>query len=137
MPKLQLEHKKMSLTFKILKALFIIFLLISFAPEAICSQSHIEKKRRETHAKVLRFKRLESIETNKLYKNQQRLEHAQKSLTSTKKQYKNAEEQLAEAEKNLNETMQEYSASEFQAKNRVRQIYKKRRYAQRHNLLSK
>ena len=70
---------------------------------------------------------MESIETNKLYKNQQRLEHAQKSLTSTKKQYKNAEEQLAEAEKNLNETMQEYSTSEFQAKNRVRQIYKKQR----------
>ena len=127
MPKLHLEHKKMSLTFKILKAFFIIFLLISFAPEAICSQSHIEKKRKETHAKVLRFKKLESIETNKLYKNQQRLEHAQKSLTSTKKQYKNAEEQLTEAEKNLNETMQEYSASEFQAKNRVRQIYKKQR----------
>ena len=127
MPKLNLEHKKMSFTFKVIKAFFIIFLLISFTPAAICSQSHIEKKRKETHAKVLRFKRLETIETNKLYKNQQRLENAQKSLSSTKKQYKNAEDQLSEAERNLNATMQEYSASEFQARNRIRQIYKKQR----------
>lgn len=64
----------------ILKAFFIFILIISFSQSAFCSQNHIEKKRKETHAKVLRFKRLETIETNKLYKNQQRLENAQKNL---------------------------------------------------------
>lgn len=127
MPDLHLAQTKMSPIFKFIKAFFIIILLISFAPEAICSQSHIEKKRKETHAKVIRLKRLETIETNKLYKNQQRLENAQKTLTSTKKQYKSAEQQLSEAEKNLSLTMQDYSVTEFQSRNRIRQIFKKQR----------
>lgn len=127
MPDFYLAQTKMSLILKIIKAFFILILLISFAPSAICSQNHIEKKRKETHAKVIRLKRLETIETNKLYKNQQRLENAQKTLTTTKKQYKSAEEQLSEAERNLNATMLDYSAAEFQTKNRIRQIYKKQR----------
>lgn len=127
MPKLELAHIQGSSILKIVKAFFILILIISFAPSAICAQNHIEKKRKETHAKVIRLKKLETIETNKLYKNQQRLEHAQKSLTSTKKQYKNAEEQLSETERNLNATMQDYSTAEFQSRNRIRQIYKKQR----------
>lgn len=110
-----------------LKAFFIFILIISFAPSGICSQNHIEKKRKETHAKVVRLKRLETIETNKLYKNQQRLENATKTLNTSKKQYKSAETQLSEAERNLNQTLSEYSATEFQSKNRIRQIFKKQR----------
>ena len=75
-----------------LKAFLIFTIIFSFVPEALCSQSHIEKKRKETHAKVVRLKRLESIETNKLYKNQQRLENATKKLKSTKQEYKDAEQ---------------------------------------------
>ena len=111
----------------ILKAFFIFILIFSFSQETFCNQNHIEKKRKETHAKVLRLKRLESIETNKLYRNQQKLENAAKNLKTSKKQYQSAEAQLAEAEKNLNETLSEFSATEFQAKNRIRQIFKKQR----------
>ncbi len=111
----------------IFKAFFIFILIFSFSQETFCTQNHIEKKRKETHAKVLRLKRLESIETNKLYRNQQKLENATKNLKTSKKQYQSAEAQLAEAEKNLNETLSEFSATEFQAKNRIRQIFKKQR----------
>ena len=105
----------------------IITLILSFSQSAFSSQNHIEKKRKETHAKVVRLKRLETIETNKLYKNQQRLETATKNLNTSKKQYKSAETQLQEAEKNLSQTMSEYSATEFQSRNRIRQIFKKQR----------
>ena len=80
-----------SLGLKVLKALLIFTLIFSFSQSAFCSQNHIEKKRKEAHAKVINLKRLESIETNKLYKNQQRLENANKSLNTTKQQYKTAE----------------------------------------------
>ena len=112
---------------KILKAILIFIFIFSFAQNAFCAQNHIEKKRKETHAKVVRLKRLETIETNKLYKNQQRLENATKTLNSSKKQYASAETQLQEAERNLNETLSDYSAVEFQSKNRIRQIFKKQR----------
>lgn len=69
---------------KILKAILIFIFIFSFAQNAFCAQNHIEKKRKETHAKVVRLKRLETIETNKLYKNQQRLENATKTLNSSK-----------------------------------------------------
>lgn len=110
-----------------LKALIIFVIIFSFSQSAYCSQNHIEKKRKETHAKVVRLKRLETIETNKLYKNQQRLENAQKKLTTTKKEYKDAELQLSDAQKNLDKTLQEYSSTEFQSRNRIRQIFKKQR----------
>ena len=112
---------------KIHKAILIFIFIFSFAQNEFCAQNHIEKKRKETHAKVVRLKRLETIETNKLYKNQQRLENATKTLNSSKKQYANAETQLQEAERNLNETLSDYSAVEFQSKNRIRQIFKKQR----------
>lgn len=121
---------------KIVKAFFIFVLILSFGQSAFCSQNHIEKKRKETHAKVVRLKRLETIETNKLYKNQRRLENATKTLNTTKKQFKSAETQLSEAERNLNSTMQDYSTTEFQSRNRIRQIYKKQRKGMFQLLLS-
>lgn len=127
MPTSKQAHISFGAVSTVLKTLLIFVLIISFANEAVSSPTQLEKRRRETHAKVVRLKRLETLETNKLYKNQQRLENAQKSLTSTKKQYESAEQQLSEAERNLNSVMQEYSTAEFQSKNRIRQIYKKQR----------
>lgn len=118
------------------KVLIIFVMMFSFSLCAFCSQNHIEKKRKETHAKVVRLKKLETIETSKLYKNQRRLENAQKQLTSTKKEYKNAETQLLEAQRNLDSTMQEYSSTEFQSRNRIRQIFKKQRKGMFQLLLS-
>lgn len=121
-----LTKTKVNSILRIVRTFFILILIFSFAPSADCAQT-LEQRRKETHAKVIRLKRLETLETNKLYKNQQRLENAKKSLTSTKKQYQSAQEQLAIVEKNLDTVLSDYSTIEFQSKNRIRQIYKKQR----------
>ena len=127
MPKATLADKKVFSALAVVKTFLIFVILVSFAQIGYCNQAQIEKKRQDAHAKVIRLKRLETIETNKLYRNQQKLETAQKSLKTTKKQYQNAEEQLANAQRNLDSVMGEYSTVEFQSKNRIRQIYKKQR----------
>ena len=87
MTKGSLAHKKMSPILRIVKAFLIFVILISFAPSAFSSNAaSIEQKRQEAHAKVIHLKRLETAETNKLYRNQKRLENAQKTLSTTKKQ---------------------------------------------------
>lgn len=115
-----------SFAFKAIKA-FLIFLLIFCFSQETFAEHQIEIKRKEAHANVVKLKRLETIETNKLYRNQQKLESATKSLNTTKKQYKSAEAQLAEAQRNLDAIMNEYSATELQSQNRIRQIFKKQR----------
>ena len=127
MPKATLADKKVFPALAVVKTFLIFVLLVSFAQVGYCNQAQIEKKRQDAHAKVIRLKRLETIETNKLYRNQQKLETAQKSLKTTKKQYQNAEEQLAAAQRNLDSVMGEFTTVEFQSKNRIRQIYKKQR----------
>ena len=127
MPKATLADKKVFPAFAVVKTFLIFVILVSFVQVGYCNQAQIEKKRQDAHAKVIRLKRLETIETNKLYRNQQKLETAQKSLKTTKKQYQNAEEQLAVAQRNLDSIMGEFTTVEFQSKNRIRQIYKKQR----------
>ena len=68
MPHTQYAYKAKSRGFyiqNILRAFFIFILIFAFAQNAFCAQSHIEKKRKETHAKVVRLKRLESIERSR------------------------------------------------------------------------
>ena len=122
-----LKYTYKSFFAKIMRAFIIFVLVFCFSQEAFCQQNQIEMKRKEAHANVVKFQRLETLETNKLYKNQKRLENATKSLDTTKKQYKSAESHLAEAQRNLENVMSEYSATEFQSKNRIRQIFKKQR----------
>ena len=125
----------MSQIARYLKAFFIVFLIFTFALDAQCT-NHLERKRRETHAKVVRFKMLESMETNKLYKNQRKLEQASQTLQSNKKQFSTAEERLSSAEQELAATMQEFTTTEFRSKNRLRQIFKKQRKGMFQLLLS-
>lgn len=106
---------------------FFIFVIIFCFSQATFAEHQIEVKRKEVHAKVIKLKNLETIETNKLYRNQQKLETATKNLNTSKKQYQSAEAQLEEAQKNLNAVMREYSAVEQQSQNRIRQIFKKQR----------
>lgn len=109
------------------KAFLIAAIIFSFCANTVFAVNHIEKKRKETHAKVVKLKILESMETNKLYKNQRKLERASKSLEANKKQFSTAEERLAAAERELANTMQDYTQTQFQSKKRIRQIFKKQR----------
>ncbi len=121
---------------RFLKAIFSVIIILSFVANSAFATDHIERKRKETHAKVVKFKILESLETNKLYKNQRKLEQASQNLENNKKRYSTAEERLADAERELANVMQEYSETEFKARNRIRQIFKKQRRGMFQLLLS-
>ncbi|MDD3236932.1 MAG: peptidoglycan DD-metalloendopeptidase family protein [Candidatus Gastranaerophilales bacterium] len=110
--------------------LLAIFLASSIGLEAFANttRNHIEKKRKETRAKIIKLKKLESAETNKLYRNQLKLEQNQKNLSVSKSEYTNAQSRLTELQSQLSRSMAAFSYTEFKSRNRIRQIYKKQRY---------
>ena len=79
---------------------------------------------------------LESMETNKLYKNQRKLERSEQSLKENQKQYSTAEERLSAAERELAQVESDLVQTQFKARNRVRQIFKKQRRGMFQLLLS-
>lgn len=108
--------------------LVVAVLLFSTTNEAMSiSRVHIEKKRKETQAKIRRLKILESQETNKMYRNQLKLEKSEKELKQSQYQYRTAQVKLVDLESNLSQSLSTFSVTEFQARNRIRQIYKKQR----------
>ena len=72
----------------------LIFLGLVFSIFGCCASfaagSDIEKKQKEIKAKINRVRWLENLETNKLYKNQQKLENATSTLQQSKTQVINA-----------------------------------------------
>lgn len=111
----------------------ILAILFFYSPSKVmCSTSHlekrqIEKKRVETRAKIKRLRLLESQETNKLYRNQLKLEKSQQQLQESKYQYSSAENKIGTLERDLSQSLSDFSIYEFQSRNRIRQIYKKQR----------
>lgn len=98
-----------------------------FAAPPCFANSDIQRKQRQTRAKINHLKWLESLETNKLYKNQQKLEVTASDLQSSKKQYSSTQNKLNSLENNLSQTLADFSTIDFQMKRRVRQIYKTQR----------
>jgi len=116
---------------KFLKNIFIVFLTILIGNISIVANAdqlkNIQQKQRVAHEKVKRFKALEKLEKNKLYKNQQRLEQASTTLQRSKNQYTTLESQLAKLEKDLSSSVAEYNKANEQMHNRIRQVYKNQR----------
>lgn len=110
---------------RLIKAAFTLLIIFACGANSVLATNHIEKKRKETHAKVVKFKMLESMETNKLYKNQRKLERSEQSLKENQKQYSTAEERLSSAERELAQVESDLVQTQFKARNRVRQIFKK------------
>lgn len=123
-------------TSRYFKAILVVFLILFMSANTVFATNHIEKKRKETHAKVVKLKILESMETNKLYKNQRKLEQASQNLQNNKQQFSTAEERLANTERELANTLQDYTQTQFKSRNRVRQIFKKQRKGMFQLLLS-
>ena len=96
----------------------------------------IEAQKRETREKINRLKWLESLETDKLYKNQQKLEKANKNLSSSKTDVANAQKDLAEWQKKLDQASAEYNELNNALGRRLRTVYKTRRKARFEVLLS-
>lgn len=92
-----------------------------------CSAVDLQTKRKQTHAKIIRLKWLENLETNKLYKNQQKLEATYSDLASSKKQFNNTQGKLSLLESNLSKALEDFSNIDFQMRRRVREIFKKQR----------
>ena len=123
------NNKKVKNFFKII-CIQIISLIVLVNGNISLANNHsksVQEKRRDTKAKILYLKMLEHRETNKLYQNQIRLEKTSKKLTFSKDRYDDTKNNLAKTEYEFNKLIQEYSIYEFNARNRIRKIYKKER----------
>lgn len=91
------------------------------------THAEIQKKQKQTRAKINYLKWLENLETNKLYKNQQKLESTSTDLVTSRKQYSTTQVKLAKLQSNLSSSLSDFSEIDFQMKRRIRQMFKKQR----------
>lgn len=91
------------------------------------THSELQAKRKQARAKINHLRWLESLETNKLYKNQQKLEDTSTSLVVSKQQLSSAQDRLGQLEGNLSTALAEFAQIDAQMRTRIRQIYKKQR----------
>ena len=104
----------------------IITVFVTFAmPSFSYNAATIAKKRSETKAKIFKLKILENRETDKMYKNQQKLEDNEKDLAASQSRYSVTKDNLLKTENELRAAQSAYAETEYQAKQRIRQIYKK------------
>ena len=92
-----------------------------------CSFSATVKTKEQARTKINHLKWLETIEHNKLYKNQQKLENTTSSLKSSKAKLEITTNELAELEKKLQTASYEFSFLDFRMKTRIRKVYKSQR----------
>ena len=113
---------------KILNILVFLAILINTAGCLCCNAAtDIETKKRQTRAKINHLKWLENVETNKLYKNQQKLENANTTLSNSQKEIANAENDLVGLQAKLMKASGEYNNLNFILANHIRNIYKLQR----------
>ena len=98
---------------KLKKILNLLIFLLFFASTVGCltsfAETDLEAQKRETREKINRLQWLESLETNKLYKNQQKLEKATSTLTTSKSQIVSAQKELYNLEAKLDKASSEYN----------------------------
>lgn len=117
---------------KILCSLVALFLVMS--PVVVWADDSDYNKKQEIEAQmgqakkeIKKLKLLEKIETNKLYKNQQRLEYNQHSLQKNKKQYTNAKNEMYSLERKLETLLVEHRKHLSYTSKRIVQIFKHKR----------
>ena len=115
---------------KILNCLIFFALSLSiFACLACHAETDLEAKKRETREQINRLKWLESVETNKLYKNQQKLENATNNLSASKSQIITAQKELSGLQDKLEVASAEYNALNYLLSTHIRKVYKSQRKA--------
>jgi len=107
--------------------LLLVTTAVSFAALPCSASTDLQSKRTQTRAKINHLKWLESLETNKLYKNQQKLEATSSDLVSSRQQFSSAQYKLSSLETNLSTALADFSQIDFQMKRRIRQIFKQQR----------
>ena len=96
-------------------------------PKLKDQRKQIEAKRTHAKKEIHKLKLLEKLETNKLYKNQQKLEYAQHSLQKNQKEYQNTQSEVKALEKKLDVLLVEYKRHQAYTSNRLVQIFKHKR----------
>ena len=91
------------------------------------NEQAIIRKHQETQAKIRQLRMLENNETNKLYRNQQKLENTTKDLEYSKKRYTATKARLSDIEVELAQAVSEYNEMLVQVRQRIRNIYKHHR----------
>ncbi len=117
---------KASKTLNILICLGIFFSL--FVPQAFAEQS-VEAKKKQLQAQIKKSKWLESLETNKLYKNQQKLENAKSTLVESEEQVLQAQKELNGMQAKLERASAEYESLNSVLANHIRTVFKSQRKA--------
>lgn len=108
--------------------IFSMILNIAMCSVALASQD-LETQKRQTREKINRLKWLESVETNKLYKNQQRLEDAHNDLAYSKSQIQSTEKELRGMQAKLDKAACEYNQLNNVLAAHIRKIFKTQRKA--------
>lgn len=103
---------------------------------SVYATSDIEKKQKQTREKIKKLRLLENIETNKLYKNQQKLEHATNNLTSSASEINEMQKRLGQLESQLSVASDEYNRLNRQLAEHLRSAYKSQRNARFQILLN-
>ena len=115
---------------KILNVLiFLTIILSTFGCLTSCAETDIEAQKRETREKINRLQWLESLETNKLYKNQQKLEQATSTLTTSKSQIVTAQKEISNLEAKLSKASAEYNDLNYVLSKHIRAVFKSQRKA--------
>ncbi len=127
--KLNLNIKKILFAFIGTLCLFFDFCLADNSDISKFDNQYNQIERQRTHAKkeIHKLLKLEKIETNKLYRNQQKLEHAQSSLERNQKEYTNSKSELENLEKKLEVLLVEHKKHQQYASKRIVQVFKHKR----------
>ena len=113
---------------KILSILiFLLFLLNTIGCLTSFANADLEAQKRATREKINRLKWLESLETNKLYKNQQKLESANKNLINSRNKIDTMQKDLYDWQRKLDVASAEYNELNMILGRRLRNLYKIRR----------
>lgn len=110
--------------YNILKNIFVFVVIFSLTTSVSFAKV---KTKEEARKQINRLKFLERVESNKLYKNQQKLETTTADLKYSKQRYSNTKDQLSVLEGQLASALNEYNSMDYQLKNRIRQIFKSQR----------
>lgn len=115
--------------FKKMLNIFVIFAFFvnMFLCSSVFAATDIEAKQKEAREQINRLKWLESVEANKLYKNQQKLEKATNSLTSSKTKIVSAQKEISDLEVKLQVAMRDYNNLNYILSNHIRTVFKTRR----------
>jgi murein DD-endopeptidase MepM/ murein hydrolase activator NlpD len=119
------KYNKIILKYILVLVIFIPSLLGCSAMAAPSqSLSVVEKKKAETHKKIVILKKKEKLEVNKLYKSQIKLEQATKDLDNSATKLTVTKHHLDKIEQDLSKTIEGYSEIKVVASDRLVNIYK-------------